>query len=78
MKNKCVRQLPSLLAAASAISTVQLADAATSAVEATRSFSGPGGDLQVALQAFARQTDREVLFDSGLVSGKSTRGFSGK
>jgi iron complex outermembrane receptor protein len=59
------------------MSSVHAAQAAV-VTEATRTFSVPAGDLKAALHSFARQSDRELLFDSGLVSGKKTRGFSGR
>lgn len=42
-----------------------------------RDFDIPAGDLSRALNAFARQANREIIFSSAMVAGKRSRGARG-
>jgi iron complex outermembrane recepter protein len=72
------RYLLALLAAGSTAIPLHSAMAAAAVSETVESYSIPAGDLKAALQAFARQSSRDLLFDSTLVAGKRTRGYSGR
>ena len=54
-----------------------LAAAPAAAAQQPRSFDISAGDLGPALNAFARQANREIVFASTMVAGKRTRGVRG-
>ncbi|MBC2665352.1 TonB-dependent receptor [Novosphingobium flavum] len=43
-----------------------------------RQYNISPGNLKASLQQFARQSDREILFDARLVANKRTKGFAGR
>jgi iron complex outermembrane receptor protein len=53
-----------------------LASAADAAAQ-SNDYSISAGPLDIALRQFARQTDREILFDERLLASRRTMGFSG-
>jgi iron complex outermembrane recepter protein len=55
-----------------------LALASGARAQALRQYSIAGGELKAALSDFARQSDREIMFNAALVSDKKTRGYSGQ
>jgi iron complex outermembrane receptor protein len=64
--------------ACSSVAAMALSLAATPvAAQQIRSFDIPAGDLGRALNAFARQANREIIFSSALVAGKRTKGARG-
>ena len=55
-----------------------LAATPAAAAQQIRNFDISAGDLGRALNAFARQANREIIFSSAVVAGKRTKGVRGK
>jgi outer membrane receptor protein involved in Fe transport len=64
--------------ASAAVLSLWLAATPAAAQQQMRAFDIKAGDLGPALNAFARQSDQEILFTSALVAGKRTAGVSGR
>ncbi|WP_162184710.1 TonB-dependent receptor domain-containing protein [Sphingomonas hengshuiensis] len=60
------------------VATLALCLVAAPVSAQARNFDIPAGDLARALNAFARQANREIIFSSAMVAGKQSRGARGK